>query len=138
VHRTRSRKYWTAYLACIIGVGIASRVVHTGWILLDKYLGDALYAAMVYALISLVWRTGPIRKAALAMLIMTALELFQLTLIPAHMLSSPNLAKRILARLLGTEFSFRDLLAYAVGIFGATILDRNPAAVPQLRGGSDL
>jgi len=110
-------------LSCIIGLGIASRIVHTGWIILDKYAGDALYAAMVYAIVSLVWQMGPLRKAVLAMLIMTALEVFQLTMIPAHMLASGNLATRIVARLLGTEFSFRDLLAYAVGILGIFICD---------------
>jgi hypothetical protein len=120
----RSRAYWIACLVCIVGLGIVSRVVHTGWIILDKYAGDALYAAMVYALISLVWQTDRLRKAVLAMLIMTALEVFQLTMIPAHMLASENPAERILARLLGTEFSFRDLLAYAVGIFGVFVLDR--------------
>ena len=120
----RSREYWIACLVCIVGLGIVSRVVHTGWIILDKYAGDALYAAMVYALISLVWQTDRLRKAVLAMLIMTALEVFQLTMIPAHMLASENPAERILARLLGTEFSFRDLLAYAVGIFGVFVLDR--------------
>jgi hypothetical protein len=126
VQRTRSRKYWIACLVCIIGLGIASRAVHTGWILFDKYLGDALYAAMIYGFLSLVWQTGPLRKAALAMLIMTTLEVFQLTMIPAHMLASANKAEQILARLLGTEFSFRDLLAYGVGILGASILDREP------------
>ena len=120
----RSRAYWVVCLVCIIGLGIASRLVHTGWIILDKYAGDALYAAMVYVLISLVWQTGALRKAVLAMLIMTALEVFQLTMIPAHMLASGNLAMRIVARLLGTEFSFRDLLAYAVGIFCIFIFDR--------------
>ena len=120
----RSRAYWVACLFCIVGLGIASRVVHTGWILLDKYAGDALYAAMVYVLISLIWQTGPLRKAVLAMLIMTALEVFQLTMIPAHLLASGNPAERILARLLGTEFSFRDLLAYAVGILGVLVIDR--------------
>lgn len=124
VIKMRSRAYWVICLVCIIGLGIASRVVHTGWILVDKYLGDALYAAMVYVLISLVWQTGALRKAAFAMLIMTALEVFQLTMIPAHMLAGGNLATRIVARLLGTEFSFRDLLAYAVGILGVFIFDR--------------
>jgi hypothetical protein len=127
----RSRTYWIVCLICIIGLGIASRVMHTGWILVDKYLGDALYAAMVYALISLVWQMGPLRKAALAMLIMTALEVFQLTMIPAHMLASGNLATRFVARLLGTEFSFRDLLAYAVGISGVFALDRKQLWPPM-------
>src|SRR5207253_9919472 len=103
-------------LGAIIAVGIASRLVHTGWILLDKYLGDALYAAMVYALISLFWRATPLRRAVAAMLIMTAIETFQLTLIPAHLLSNPNLVVRVAARLMGTEFSVRDLLAYLAGI----------------------
>jgi hypothetical protein len=120
----RSRAYWIVWLVCIIGLGIASRVVHTGWILLDKYAGDALYAAMVYMIVSLVWQTGPLRKGVLAMLIMTALEVFQLTMIPAHMLAGGNLATRIVARLLGTEFSFLDLLAYAVGIFCVLLFDR--------------
>ena len=51
-----------------------------------------------------------------AMITMTFVELFQLTMIPAHMLASDHLISRICARLMGTEFSFLDLLAYAVGI----------------------
>ncbi len=128
----RSRSYWIACLVGIVGLGITSRVVHTGWILLDKYAGDALYAAMVYVLISLIWQTGPLRKAVLAMLIMTALEVFQLTMIPAHLLASGNPAERILARLLGTEFSFRDLLAYAVGILGVLVIDRASKLRPPM------
>ena len=96
----------------IIAAGISSRMIHTGWILFDKYLGDALYAAMVYVIVRLFRPTG----AAIAMGIMTALELFQLTMIPAHLLTSPHWFVRIAARLMGTDFSFLDLTAYAVGI----------------------
>ena len=113
----RSRAKWAALLPGIIALGIASRVVHTGWVLFDKYLGDALYAVMVYVLVSLIWPVSSLRKAAAAMAIMTAIEVFQLTLIPAHLLTSRHLAVRIFARLLGTDFSFLDLTAYAVGIF---------------------
>ena len=105
-------------LAGIIAAGIVSRVVHTGWIVFDKYLGDALYAAMAYTLIGLFTRMGPLRKAVIAMSIMTLIELFQLTMIPAQMALSPNIAVRTASRLLGTEFSLLDLLAYAVGILG--------------------
>jgi hypothetical protein len=104
------------WLAGIIVFGILSRAVHTGFVLWDKYLGDALYAAMVYVILRMVSRSRGLRLAAMAMAIMTALELFQLTLIPAHMLSSTHAIVRICARLLGTEFSFRDLAAYAVGM----------------------
>ena len=54
---------------------------------------------------------------------MTAIELSQLTMIPAHMLSSEHLITRICARLVGVEFSFLDLLAYGVGIGCLYLLD---------------
>jgi len=57
------------------------------------------------------------RTAAVwAMVAMTAIEVFQLTMIPAHMLASEHWVTRICARLMGVEFSFLDLLAYGVGI----------------------
>jgi hypothetical protein len=49
----RTRSSWAFCLIAIIALGILSRVVHTGLALFDKYLGDALYAAMVYALLRL-------------------------------------------------------------------------------------
>jgi len=83
-------------------------------VLFDKYLGDALYAAMLYAILRLFWKTAALALPAMA--IMTALELFQLTMIPARMLASGHLIVRMCARLMGTEFSFLDLIAYGVGI----------------------
>jgi hypothetical protein len=112
----RSRASWILCLMGIITMGILSRVVHTGLVVFDKYLGDALYAAMVYAILRLFWRAAAVAVAVTAMVIMTAVELFQLTMIPAHMLASEHLIARICARLMGTEFSFLDLLAYGVGI----------------------
>ena len=53
-------------LAAIVATGILSRVIHTGWIVFDKYLGDALYAAMVYLLISLVWHRNATKTGAIA------------------------------------------------------------------------
>ena len=59
-------------LAVIIALGILSRIAHTGWIVFDKYLGDALYAAMGYTLISLFFRDRTARwRAVVAMLAMT-------------------------------------------------------------------
>jgi hypothetical protein len=110
----RSRLSWVFYIVGIIAMGILSRVVHTGFVIFDKYLGDALYAAMVYGMLRLLLRAEV--SAVGAMIIMTAIELFQLTMIPAHMLESRHLITRICARLMGVEFSFLDLLAYGVGI----------------------
>ena len=110
----RSRTSWLLCLVCIIAIGILSRVVHTGFVVLDKYLGDILYAAMVYAILRiLMWGKA---VAVAAMIIMIGIELFQLTMIPVHMLASEHMIVRICARLIGSEFSFLDLLAYGTGI----------------------
>lgn len=119
--RLRSRRFWVLCILGIIAAGILSRLVHTGFAVFDKYLGDALYAAMVYGILRLV--SGTKASAICAMAVMTALELFQLTGIPARLLGSEYLMLRALARLLGVEFSSLDLLAYGVGILGLYLLD---------------
>ncbi len=110
----RSRGAWVGCLAGIVVVGLLSRAFHSGFLIFDKYLGDALYAAMVYVIFRIVWRSGTV--ALPAIIAMTALELFQLTRIPARLLGSEYLVVRVCARLMGTEFSWWDLGAYAVGI----------------------
>ena len=120
--RTRPRAFWLALLAAIITAGLLSRTAHTGSRLFDKYLGDALYAAMVYVLFRL---TGRIESVTLwTVAAMTTIELFQLTQIPAGMVRSAHLAIRLGGRLLGTEFSVLDLLAYAAGIACIAAVDR--------------
>ena len=79
VVRLRSRRSWLCCIAGIIALGILSRVIHTGWVVFDKYLGDALYAMMVYGILRLSSR--PLASAVCAMVAMTAIELFQLTMI---------------------------------------------------------
>ena len=119
---TGGRQFWWWLLAAIIAVGLLSRVVHTGFRLFDKYMGDALYAAMVCVLLRLTGRIA--RVTVWAAVAMTAIEFFQLTRIPAGMLRSGVPAVRACARLLGTEFSVLDLLAYAVGIACLAAIDR--------------
>ncbi|MCU0229179.1 MAG: DUF2809 domain-containing protein [Bryobacterales bacterium] len=110
----RVRLPWLALLAVVIASGIASRAFPVGHPLFDKYLGDALYAAMVYILLHL---TGRIRRVALwAAVVMTALECFQLTGIPAALVHSGHVPLRLIARLLGTHFHWLDLAAYAADI----------------------
>ena len=124
----KSRASWVLCLVGIITVGILSRVGHTGLVVVDKYLGDALYAAMVYTILRLSWRAAaPARLAASAMAVMTVIELFQLTMIPAHLLANEHVMVRICAHLIGTEFSFLDLLAYAVGIACIYLADSSNA-----------
>jgi hypothetical protein len=108
------RGFWCGLLVVVIVLGIVSRVTETGFRVVDKYLGDALYAGMVYGILRLTGRVT--RVAVWAAVAMTAIELFQLTGIPAAMYRSAYTAARVCARLLGTEFSGFDLLAYGVGI----------------------
>jgi hypothetical protein len=111
---SRSRTSWIFFIVGIIALGILSRVLHTGLAVFDKYLGDVLYAAMVYGILRLLLRAAV--SAVWAMVAMTAIEFFQLTMIPAHMLASKHLMTRICARLIGVEFSSLDLLTYGVAI----------------------
>lgn len=54
---------------------------------------------------------------------MIAIEAFQLTGVPARFAASGNTMLRLLAILLGTTWSWRDLLGYAVGIVVGALLD---------------
>ena len=47
----------------------------------------------------------------------------QLTLIAAEMLKSEHLIVRIIARLMGTHFSYLDLLSYVAGISCIYVVD---------------
>jgi hypothetical protein len=114
--------FWWGLLAAIVAFGLLSRVTRTGSRIFDKYMGDALYAAMVYVLLRLTGRiTHVLVWSAFAML---ALELFQFTGVPAAMFSSDDVILRVGGRLLGTEFGGFDLLAYAVGLGCIVALDR--------------
>jgi hypothetical protein len=84
-------------------------------VIFDKYLGDALYAAMVYVLVSLVTTRSAKTKAIVSMAIMVAIECFQLTSIPLELYAMGGLPQ-VVARLLGLQFSWVDVVAYAVGI----------------------
>src|ERR1035437_681184 len=106
----KSRVPWIICLVVIIAAGLLSRMVHTGWAVIDKYPGDALYAAMVYVLVRLFSRIRGWRCSLVAMGIMTAIELFQLTMIPAGLAASQHWPLQVVGRLLGTEFAFLDLL----------------------------
>lgn len=118
-----SRATWLFTLVLIIALGLVSRIFPLGHPLWDKYLGDALYAAMVYAILRLFTKANPASLLVTSSAIMLAIEAFQLTGIPISMMASPQLPTVMLARLLGTHFSFVDLLAYLFGILGLWLID---------------
>ena len=121
--RYRARLFLATCLA--VALGITSRVVPVGALMWDKYVGDAVYAAVFYLALSLIWVTAPRRtKMALTAVYVVAIEAFQLTPIPAQLCHSQRWVVRAFAYvILGSTFSGWDLLAYAVGIVGIAWLD---------------
>lgn len=120
----KRRLRWGLVFAVIVAAGLGSRLIATGWVIFDKYLGDALYAAMIYALLRM-FIDRP-RATVFAALLMLAVECFQLTMIPARLVASDGILIRLLGWLLGTRFDWLDLLAYGVGIGAIYLVDRAP------------
>ena len=114
----------TGSIVTTLLIGIGSRIVHTGFPVWDKYLGDALYAVLLYLLLSLFWGQGrPLKKAAICSILMLLIETFQLSHIPLQFWYSANPGLRALSVVLGTHFSWLDIVAYFVGILGIYLVD---------------
>jgi hypothetical protein len=106
-------------LVFIVALGILSRLHPIGWLLYDKSLGDALYAAAAYLAAALVLRRlHPASIAALALAWCFAVETFQATGIPAE-----YARLGVVRWLIGTEFAWHDLACYVVGIAGILTFD---------------
>ena len=104
-------------LGVIILSGIGSRLIATGFALFDNYLGDALYAAMLFMLLLVFAPRLTLAKAALIGFgLVVLIELFQQTGIPLAMRSHENSLIQLMALLLGTTFNYWDLVSYAIGI----------------------
>jgi hypothetical protein len=116
--RTTARYWRLLGLAVTVGLGLISRKLLLGVHAWDKALGDVLYAAMVYQVLSLVAPTAGKGRLALASFTLCAtIELFQLTGVPMRLAQTP------LRWLLGTTFAWEDLLYYALGTVGVYLLD---------------
>ncbi|MFF3437223.1 DUF2809 domain-containing protein [Streptosporangium sp. NPDC002721] len=93
-----------------VAAGLTVRAVTGGWF--GKYAGDALYTVLVYALVVLVWpRVTPVRAALCALAFSWAVELAQLTPVPAALSEASVVARLVL----GSTFGAADLVAYAAG-----------------------
>lgn len=106
--RRRAAPAAAAVLTVVAGLSVRS--VLTGD--LAKYAGDALYALLIFWLVLVVApRTRGWVAAAVAYGVSVAVELFQLTGIPAELGAHSTLARLVL----GTTFNAPDLPFYAVG-----------------------
>lgn len=88
----------------------------------NLYAGDALYASMIYFIISFIKPQQKIfYKSAIALIICYAIEFSQLYQTPWINAIRQTLAGRLV---LGSGFLYSDLLAYVLGVMVAVILDR--------------
>jgi hypothetical protein len=113
-------------LCLTVFLGILSRAVPIGFQLWDKYLGDVVYAAVFYLAITLVgadWSVGT--KTPITAIYVVTVEVFQLTGIPAQLNQSDQLLVKLFAYVvLGSTFSWWDIVAYGVGIAAMIGVDR--------------
>jgi hypothetical protein len=107
--RTRWPALVTAVVIGIAGLGVRWQAEGA----FAKYAGIALYAAFFYAVVlCLAPRMRPVTAGVIALAWCWAVELAQLTPVPAALS-----ARSVVARLvLGTTFNAPDLAWYAVGV----------------------
>ncbi|GAA3161269.1 hypothetical protein GCM10010466_60250 [Planomonospora alba] len=117
-----------------VAAGLTLRAAADGWF--AEYGGDALYTVLVHALVvTALPRVAPVRAAAGALAFSWAVELAQLTPVPAA-LAEVSVAARLV---LGSTFGAADLAAYAAGAAAAGTVHallrrRTPAGAPLATG----
>ncbi|MFJ9057445.1 DUF2809 domain-containing protein [Streptomyces sp. NPDC102409] len=102
----------TAVAAALVTVaaGLGVRATASGDV--AKYAGDALYTVLVHTLVVLlVPRVRPPTAAGVALAVSWAVELAQLTGVPADLARRSTVARLVL----GSTFNAPDLLWYAAG-----------------------
>jgi hypothetical protein len=114
-----------AVLTTAAGLGV--RAVADGDV--AKYAGDALYTVLICALVVVAApRTRPLAAAGTALEFSWAVELLQLTGLPAELSRHSTVARLIL----GSTFNAPDLFWYAVGASAAWSAFAGMAAVAPL------
>lgn len=117
--RLRRRAAPAAAAVVTVAAGLSVRSVLGGD--LAKYAGDALYALLIFWLVLVVApRSRAWVAAAVAFGVSVAVELFQLTGVPAGLGARSTLARLVL----GTTFNAPDLPFYAVGAVAGWALYR--------------
>ncbi|MFJ8076823.1 DUF2809 domain-containing protein [Streptomyces sp. NPDC096176] len=105
---TRSVAAAVAVVTIVAGLGV--RALLEGSV--AKYAGDALYTVLILALVVFVApRSRPVAAAGAALAFSWAVELLQLTGVPAELARHSAVAHLVL----GSTFNAPDLVWYAVG-----------------------
>ncbi|MFD5876441.1 DUF2809 domain-containing protein [Streptomyces sp. NPDC060322] len=102
----------TAVAAALVTVAAGLGVRSTADGDVAKYAGDALYTVLIHTLVVLlVPRVRPLTAAGVALAVSWAVELAQLTGVPADLARRSTVARLVL----GSTFNAPDLLWYAAG-----------------------
>ncbi|WP_143448544.1 DUF2809 domain-containing protein [Kineosporia sp. A_224] len=111
-----ARRPWL-HLAVVVVLGLAVHGAGSGWV--GDKAGDALYAAMVYLLVVVLWPRRPGWLALVAALSWClAVELLQLSDLPRAAADVFPLS----ALVLGAGFDAWDLVAYVIGATGVAVV----------------
>lgn len=115
------RLLYITITAITIGMGLFIRI-KKDWFpeTFNVYAGDALYAFMMYFLISIITNKHPVFKAIAALTVCYAIELSQLYKAAWIETIRQTLPGRLI---LGSGFLYSDLLAYAIGVALAFFVD---------------
>lgn len=118
---SRSRAWLAVGIAAIIALGLASRSFPLFPAALGKYPGDALWALMVF--LGFAWllpRAATLKLATLALsfsYLVEFLQLYQPPWLDAVRSTTPG------HLVLGSAFSWLDLIAYAIGVSLGALAD---------------
>jgi lysylphosphatidylglycerol synthetase-like protein (DUF2156 family) len=107
-----------ACVPVILAIGLLTRFGLSGGV--ADASGSVFYTALVYVLLALIApRARPIALGLGALAFSVAIELFQLTSVPAKLADGFSPIKLVL----GTSFAASDLAAYAVGAASAVAIE---------------
>jgi NO-binding membrane sensor protein with MHYT domain len=118
----RNRKIYLLLIPFVMGLGILSRKFsYLMPDIINTYLGDAIWATMIYVMMAFVFAHKlPKQIAVFSLLFCYAIELSQLYQAPwINAIRSTTIG----ALVLGSGFLWSDLLAYALGILSVTLLE---------------
>ena len=131
---TKARIIYALLTAIVVAAGLSTRALKRHHPDLGDAAGDALWATMAFMLISLVFPTAPLFKRAVGALVISfSVEFSQIYHAPWI---DRIRAKKLGAMVLGTTFSFEDLLWYILGVGLGVILEllaiwRRPAKLQR-------
>ena len=121
-----------AAVVMILVLALGIRAVDDG--ALEQYSGTVLYASMIYAGLFVLWPAPPVPAGVQAVGFCWAMELLQLTALPAALSARSSLARLVFGR----QFDWVDVAWYPVGVVPLvllTLLLRRRAAGSGASGG---